>query len=71
MAMNKDKVKMVIQLCDELKKRAKVFRINKDDEYFAGNKGDYIVARGDDLKDIYIIQGEIFRETYTGASVSK
>ena len=49
----------------ELKKRAKVFRINKDDEYFAGNKGDYLVARGDDLKDIYIIQGEIFRETYT------
>lgn len=48
----------------ELKRRAKVFRINKDDEYFAGNAGDYIVARGDDIKDIYIIQREIFRETY-------
>lgn len=49
----------------EVEKRVKIFRMNREEEYFSGNKGDYIVARGDDLKDIYIIQREIFRETYT------
>ena len=34
------------------------------DSYFLGLPGDYLVAREDDLTDIYIIKKDIFLKTY-------
>ena len=48
----------------ELKQRTKVFPVNKDQEYFLGRPGDYLAVRADDFSDIYIIQKDIFLQTY-------
>lgn len=48
----------------QLKCRTKVFSNENQGEYFVGKPGDYMAFRGDDLEDIYIIQKEIFEETY-------
>jgi len=48
----------------ELQKRTKVFGINNNAEYFIGEKGDYLAARVDDVKDVYIIKRDIFQDTY-------
>lgn len=50
-------------LAYRLKKRTRVFAKNGTD-YFVGNEGDYLAVRKDDLQDVYIIQGEVFRRTY-------
>lgn len=42
----------------------KVFSKENHGEYFVGKPGDYLALRTDDLEDIYIIQREIFEETY-------
>lgn len=47
----------------ELSKRTKVF-VNRGDEYYIGRSGDVLVAREDNLKDMYIIQKEVFERTY-------
>ncbi|MDY2606768.1 MAG: hypothetical protein SOV90_02385 [Lachnospiraceae bacterium] len=48
----------------ELQKRTKVFGINNNAEYFIGEKGDYLAARVDDVRDVYIIKRDIFQDTY-------
>lgn len=47
-----------------LEYRTKVFSKENQGEYFVGNEGDYLALRVDDIEDIYIIQREIFEETY-------
>ena len=51
----------------QLKRRTKVFSSRESDDYFIGKAGDYLAVRQDDLSDIYIIQGEIFKNTYEQA----
>ena len=48
----------------ELEKRAKVFPVGDSQEYYLGRPGDYLAVRPDDLCDIYVIQREIFLQTY-------
>ena len=48
----------------ELENRTKVFPATREHEYFLGRPGDYLAIRTDDINDAYIIQGEIFRQTY-------
>lgn len=48
----------------ELERRTKVFPSSESAEYFLGRPGDYIAVRLDNLTDIYIIQREIFWQTY-------
>ena len=50
--------------CQELKKRTRVFSKNSEQEYFLGRPGDYLAVRLDDITDIYVIQRDIFAETY-------
>ena len=50
--------------CKKLTKRTKVFPTDQSQEYFLGRPGDYLAVRPDDLCDIYIIQEEIFNQTY-------
>ena len=47
-----------------LKARTKVFNPYNNGEYFLGREGDYMAIRYDDLSDVYIIQKDIFHETY-------
>ena len=51
----------------QLKRRTKVFSDRESDDYFIGKAGDYLAVRQEDLSDIYIIQGEIFKNTYERA----
>lgn len=44
--------------------RTKVFSEHNKGEYFVGTSGDYMAIRKDDISDIYIIQREIFAQTY-------
>lgn len=44
--------------------RTKVFNPYNNGEYFLGQEGDYLAIRKDDLQDIYIIQKNIFYESY-------
>lgn len=48
----------------QLKTRTKVFNSQNNGEYFVGRKGDFMAVREDDLTDIYIIQRDIFYQTY-------
>ncbi len=50
-------------LAEQLTGRTRIFAKNGTD-YFVGDEGDYMAVRKDDLQDIYIIQGEVFRRTY-------
>ena len=47
-----------------LTERTKVFPGNGTQEYYLGRPGDYMAVREEDLTDIYIIQQDIFRQTY-------
>jgi phosphoesterase RecJ-like protein len=47
-----------------LTKTTKIFTQWDKDTYMLGKPGDYLVARSDDLHDIYIIKKSIFHETY-------
>lgn len=47
-----------------LKSRTKVFNPYNNGEYFLGQEGDFLTIRKDDLKDIYVIQKDIFHESY-------
>lgn len=44
--------------------RIKVFPVNGNQEYFFGRPGDYLAIREDDRYDIYVIQKDIFAQTY-------
>lgn len=48
-----------------LKKKSKIFQKDQNGTYFLGRPGDYLAIRKDDLTDIYVIQKEIFQQTYT------
>ena len=48
----------------KLDKAAKVFTKWDYETYMLGNIGDYICYPEEDEKDIYIIKGNIFKETY-------
>ncbi len=48
----------------ELTSRTKVFPAHDSMEYFLGRPGDYMAVRLDDFTDIYVIQREIFLQTY-------
>jgi len=52
-----------IRAC-ELDCRTKVFPAYENAEYFLGRPGDYMAVRMDDFTDIYVIQREIFLQTY-------
>ncbi len=47
--------------------RVKIFTTWDPDNYYLGVKGDYMAVRVDDLKDIYIIAGNIFTKSYSPA----
>lgn len=49
---------------EPIKCRTKVFSEHNKGEYFVGTSGDYLAIRKDDISDIYIIQREIFAQTY-------
>lgn len=51
----------------QLEKKTKLFTIYNKGEYFVGKVGDYLVVREDDHEDVYIVQKEIFGETYEKA----
>jgi len=48
----------------QLAKRTKIFPKDSNQEYFLGREGDYMAICVDNLQDSYIIQKEIFEETY-------
>lgn len=50
-----------------LEKRTKVFPKGEGQEYFLGRPGDYLAVRPDDDCDIYVIEREIFSQTYEEA----
>lgn len=45
-------------------KRLKIFTRWNEDCYYSGKVGDFVAVRCDDLKDIYIVEKDIFAETY-------
>lgn len=47
-----------------LEKAVKVFTQWDPDTYMSGGPGDYLAVRQDDLKDVYIIEKNIFAKTY-------
>lgn len=51
-----------------LEGRTKIFQGNGEGSYFLGRQGDYMAVREDDIRDIYIIQREIFESTYEEAA---
>ena len=51
----------------ELDHRVKVFTSWDPDKYYLGKPGDFLAVREDDLKDIYIIEKNIFKKTYAEA----
>ncbi len=48
----------------QLEKRTKVFPVGEGQEYFLGRPGDYLAVRSDDFCDVYVIEREIFGQTY-------
>lgn len=51
-------------LAKPVDKRLKVFTQWSENNYYAGNVGDYLAVRCDDMHDIYIVEKNIFGETY-------
>ncbi|MFT3982298.1 MAG: DHH family phosphoesterase [Lachnospiraceae bacterium] len=48
----------------ELDKITKIFTIEEEEKYMLGNPGDFIAARCGDLRDIFIVERDIFFKTY-------
>lgn len=48
----------------QLDHRVKVFTPWDEEKYMLGKEGDYLAVRKDDLHDVYIIEQNIFAETY-------
>lgn len=51
----------------ELERRTKIFPAGSE-EYYLGRPGDYMAVRPEDCCDIYVIQRQIFRQTYEEVS---
>ena len=47
-----------------LTKAAKVFTLHDKSRYQSGQIGDYLVVMGDNLRDIHVVEKEIFRKNY-------
>lgn len=56
---NKPKIRAIL-----LSHRTKVYPVNGNGEYYLGRAGDYMAVRIDDYSDVYIIQQDIFEQTY-------
>ena len=54
----------VIIYAKPLEKGMKIFTAWDKEKYMKGDIGDYLAVRSDDLHDVYIIDQEIFMETY-------
>ncbi len=52
----------------QLQGRTKIFQGSEEGNYFLGRQGDYMAVREDDIRDIYVIQREIFESTYVEAT---
>ncbi len=61
LCVSKDKSEIYAQ---KLEKRVKIFTEWDDTVYMLGEEGDFIVARKDNLKDIYIVDQETFDLSY-------
>lgn len=48
----------------ELTHRTKVFPADRNQEYFLGRPGDYLAVRTENFCDIYVIQRDIFMQSY-------
>lgn len=48
----------------QLEKRVKIFTAWDKEKYVLGNVGDYLAVRKDDLHDVYVIEQNIFYQTY-------
>lgn len=48
----------------QLDHRVKVFTSWDEEKYMLGNEGDFLAVRKDDLNDVYIIEKNIFYDTY-------
>lgn len=48
----------------ELTDRVKIFTAWDEERYMTGHVGDYLAVRCDDLHDIYVVEREIFFQTY-------
>lgn len=48
--------------------RVKIFTEWDSEKYMLGRPGDYLAVRKDDLKDVYIIDGDIFVDTYSAVN---
>jgi phosphoglycolate phosphatase len=48
----------------KLTRRTKIYPEGESREYFYGRPGDYMVTRADDFGDSYIVQGDVFEQTY-------
>ena len=55
-------------LAKQISSHVKVFTNWDRDKYMLGRPGDYLVARCDDLHDIYIVEQKIFSMTYSKCS---
>lgn len=55
----------------KLERRTKIFPEGSSRDYFYGRPGDYMAVRVDDLCDSYIIQGDVFEQTYELAQTDK
>lgn len=52
-------------MAKQIDHRLKIFTEWDEEKYLLGRPGDYMVVRKDDLKDVYIIDKDIFHRTYT------
>lgn len=52
----------------ELERRTKIFPAGGSGEYYLGRPGDYMAVRPEDFCDIYVIQRQIFHQTYEEVS---
>lgn len=48
----------------QLQQRTRVYPKGAYGQYFLGQVGDYLVVREDNHQDVYIVQQDVFRETY-------
>ena len=48
----------------QIERRTKIFPAEEGQEYYLGRAGDYMAVRTDDFDDLYIIQADIFKNTY-------
>jgi phosphoglycolate phosphatase len=47
-----------------IQRSTKVFTMWNQDGYMSGSPGDYLAVRADDHNDVYIIQKDIFQQSY-------